>query len=211
MITHKGLENLLDKSQFELEERMEFMAAYYHRVTAIIHSVPLGKTPMTATHLKVAIQLIETSRRIEDPRFLAILDIFKDELDKMQPHSRRANTQQALQQAQEELKKAQAENEQLRNDLAKAQAENEQLRKELQQAQTLIHQLQTQPLSKQLKKLTEMAQQLENELELEQAARARAEAAVNQTSDGHTTIIHAQHVSLTDIHHNDNNNTHIKS
>lgn len=196
MITHMGLENLLD-TRFELEEKMEFMTAYYHKVTAIIHSVPWGKTPMTATHLKVAIQLIETSSRIEDPRFLAILDILKEELDKLQPHSRRANTQQALQQAREELKKAQAE--------------NEQLRKELQQAQTLIHQLQTQPLSKQLKRLTEMAQQLENELELEQAARARAEAAVNQTSDGHTTIIHAQHVSLTDIHHNDNNNTHIKS
>ena len=204
MITHKGLQDLIESPQFELEESAKFIIAYRDKVTAITDSFPWGKTPMTATHLKVAIQLIETSSRIEDPRFLAILDILKEELDKLQPHSRRANAQQALQQAREELKKAQAENEQLRKELQQVQTANEQLK-------TLIHQLQTQPLSKQLKKLTEMAQQLENELEQEQAARARAEAAVNQTSDGHTTIIHAQHVSLTDIHHNDNNNTHIKS
>ena len=109
---------------------------------------------------------------------------------------------------------------QLKKDLTEAQAENKQLRKDLKKAQTeiehretLIRQLQTQPLSIQLRKLTEMACQLEIDLESEKEARARAEAKAGAipTGDGRTVHIHANTVNLNDIHHNDNNNTQINS
>ena len=61
-----------------------------------------------------------------------------------------------------------------------------------------------QPLSAQLRKLTEMAQQLENELEEEKSAASAA-------SGIHDVHIHANMVTLNDIHHNDNNNTQIHS
>ncbi|MCF2603176.1 hypothetical protein JQM84_05655 [Parabacteroides distasonis] len=159
---------------------------------------------MTAKHLKAAIQLIQP-RTHDFPHLQIIVDTLNDELDKLQP-SVPVPAQQALKQAQEELKKVQAENEQLRKDLTEAQAENKQLK-------TLIHQLQTLPLSKQLKKLTEMARLLEYDLEQAQAARARAEAKAGAipTGDGRTVHIHANTVNLNDIHHNDNNNTQIHS
>ena len=49
-----------------------------------------------------------------------------------------------------------------------------------------------------------MAQQLENELEEEKSAAGAA-------SGSHDVHIHANMVTLNDIHHNDNNNTQIHS
>ena len=62
----------------------------------------------------------------------------------------------------EKLKKAQAANELLKHNLQQAQAANVQLRKDLTEAQAEIEQLQTQPLSVQLKKLAEKAKLLEH-------------------------------------------------
>ena len=61
-----------------------------------------------------------------------------------------------------------------------------------------------QPLSAQLKELAEKAKQLENELEEEKSAASAA-------SGSHDVHIHANMVTLNDIHHNDNNNTQIHS
>lgn len=202
MMTHRAFYKLVENVS-PLEGKL-FNKLYAQRIKMIIGSSPQVTTPMTAKHLKAAIQLIQP-RTHDFPHLQIIVDTLNDELDKLQP-SVPVPAQQALKQAQEELKKVQAENEQLRKDLTEAQAENKQLK-------TLIHQLQTLPLSKQLKKLTEMARLLEYDLEQAQAARARAEAKAGAipTGDGRTVHIHANTVNLNDIHHNDNNNTQIHS
>ena len=157
---------------------------------------------MTSEQLEIALQIARIKCENNDPRYQIIVDTLNDELEKRYApllHNR-------IQQAQEELKRVQAENEQLRKDLTEAQAE-------IEHRETLIRQLQTQPLSKQLKKLTEMARQLEIDLESEKEARARVEAKAGAipTGDGRTVHIHANTVNLNDIHHNDNNNTQIHS
>ena len=216
MMTHRAFYKLVENVS-PLDGKL-FNKLYAQRIKMIIGSSPQATTPMTAKHLKAAIQLIQP-RTHDFPHLQIIVDTLNDELDKLQP-SVPVPAQQALKQVQEELKKLQAEIELLEHDLQQEQAANVQIQQMLNEAQaenkqlkTLIHQLQTQPLSEQLKKLTEMARQLEIDLESEKEARVRAEAKAGAipTGDGRTVHIHANTVNLNDIHHNDNNNTQIHS
>lgn len=201
MMTHGEFYELID-SNLNSPERSRFRRSYYLRARPIFVSPSSQTSPMTSEQLEIALQIARIKCENNDPRYQIIVDTLNDELEKRYApllHNR-------IQQAQEELKRVQAENEQLRKVLTEAQAE-------IEHRETLIHQLQTQPLSEQLKKLTEMARQLEIDLESEKEARARVEAKAGAipTGDGRTVHIHANTVNLNDIHHNDNNNTQINS
>ena len=214
MMTHGELYDLID-SNVGLLEGDDFRRFYTLRIEQKLGLTPQMKSRMTETHLGIAIAIAYIRCEKRNPRYQAIVDALTKELDKLRSPIYN-HLQQALQEAQEKLKKAQAENEQLRHDFKEERAPNILLRKDLMKAQaendqlkTLIRQIQTQPLSEQLKKLTEMAQQLESDLKMEKEARAKAEAI--PTGDGRTVHIHANTVNLNDIHHNDNNNTQIHS
>ena len=200
MMTHDEFYELID-SNLNSAERSRFRRSYYLRARPIFGSPSSQTSPMTSEQLEIALQIARIKCENNDPRYKIIVDTLNDELERYAPslHNR-------IQQVQEELKRVQAENKQLRKDLTEAQAE-------IEHRETLIRQLQTQPLSIQLRKLTEMARQLEIGLESEKAARARAEAKAGAipTGDGRTVHIHANTVNLNDIHHNDNNNTQIHS
>lgn len=218
MMTHREFYELIDSNVGSLEGA-DFRRFYTLRIEQKLGLTPQMKSRMTETHLGTAIAIAYARCAKHSLRYQAVVDALTKELDKLRSPIYN-HLQQALQEAQEKLKKAQAENELLEHDLQQAQAANVQIQQMLNEAQaeneqlrTLIHQLQTQPLSEQLKKLTEMARQLEIDLESEKEARARAEAKAGAipTGDGRTVHIHANTVNLNDIHHNDNNNTQIHS
>lgn len=217
-MTHGEFYELIDSNVGSLEGD-DFRRFYTLRIEQKLGSTPQMKSRMTETHLEIAIAIAHIRRVKRKPRYQAVVDALTKELDRLRAPIYNC-AQQALKQVQEELKKLQAEIELLEHDLQQEQAANVQIQQMLNEAQaenkqlkTLIHQLQTQPLSEQLKKLTEMARQLEIDLESEKEARARAEAKAGAipTGDGRTVHIHANTVNLNDIHHNDNNNTQIHS
>lgn len=153
MMTHGELYDLID-SNVGPSEGAEFKKAYIRSAKIKPSSSPQMKNRMSKKHLGTAIEIAHAKRAKGDPRYQAVVDVLTKERDKLRA-PKYISVQQALQQAQEELKKAQAENEQLRKDLTKAQEKNERL-------ETLIHLQQTEPISKQLEKLTEKVKQLEN-------------------------------------------------
>ena len=145
-MTHGELYDLID-SNVDPSEGAEFKKAYIRSAKIKPSSSPQMKNRMSKKHLGTAIAIAYARCAKHDPRYQAVVDALTQERDKLRsPIYNRL--QQALMEAQEKLKKAQAENEQLRKDLTEAQAE--------------IEQLQTQPLSVQLKKLVEKAKLLEH-------------------------------------------------